>query len=144
VDREDHAPTDACRYVQNFMKLRTYDIETLVYRPDDGNFSSAVKIVHHPSGSEYICDEFESQIKNRRVCISELIKHLSTKYPEISLPKYMLFDSVRALPPNTERQGIVRELIWHFKNSEWNYYIESDGKRISKRYVETDLKLLST
>jgi hypothetical protein len=126
------------------MKLRTDDIETLVYRPDDGSFSPAVKIVHHPSGSEYICDKFESQIKNRRACISELIKDLSSNYSEIELPKYMLFDSVKVLSPNTERHGLVRELIWHFKNSEWNFYIESDGKRISKRYLEADLKLLNT
>jgi hypothetical protein len=57
-------------YVQNSIKLRTDDIETLVYHPDDGSFSPAVKIVHHPSGSEYICDEFESQIKNSWACIS--------------------------------------------------------------------------
>ncbi|MGD8770624.1 MAG: hypothetical protein PVJ06_11340 [Desulfobacterales bacterium] len=126
------------------MKLKTDEIETLVFRPEDGSFSSAVKIIHQSSGNEYICDEFKTQIENRRACLQNLIRDLSTKFKGISFPKYMPFDSVKVLRPNTERSGRILELIWHFKNKEWNYYIDSEGKRISKRYVESDLERLDT
>jgi hypothetical protein len=126
------------------MKLKTNEIETLVFRPEDGSFSSAVKIIHQPSGNEYLCDEFKSQIENRRACIQNLIRDLSSKFNDISFPKYIPFDSVKVLRPNTERLGRILELIWHFKNKEWNYYIEFDGKKISKRYVESDIEPLDT
>ena len=31
---------------------------------EDGSFSYAVKVIHYPSGKEFICDEFKSQLDN--------------------------------------------------------------------------------
>jgi hypothetical protein len=34
---------------------------------------------------------------------------------------------------------IVRDIIWHFRDAAPNHYLERDGKRLSKRFVEGDL-----
>lgn len=122
------------------MKIKTDDIETLVFRPEDESFSSAVKIVHHPSGKEFSCDEFKSQIENRRTAVKNLVLKLYAEFQVVSAPKYVPFDQIKTIHPNTKREGFIREIIWHFKDNEWNYYIESDGKKVSKRYLETDLE----
>ena len=40
----------------------------------------------------------------------------------------------------TPHSGTVRDAIWHFKDKCWSYYIEEDGKHVSKRYLAADLK----
>ncbi len=40
----------------------------------------------------------------------------------------------------TLRAGVVANRIWHHKHECWTYFIESDGKRVSKRYVAEDLE----
>lgn len=35
--------------------------------------------------------------------------------------------------------GKIEDIIWHFKNNEYNYYISSDDIKISKRYCSGDL-----
>lgn len=35
--------------------------------------------------------------------------------------------------------GAIREVIWHFKDGEPNYYLEIDGRKASKRYRDEDL-----
>lgn len=37
-------------------------------------------------------------------------------------------------------QAIIRDVIWHFKDREPNYYLAIAGKKISKRYLNADLK----
>ncbi len=34
----------------------------------------------------------------------------------------------------TPHSGTIREIIWHFKDQRYNYYLEENGKKISKRY----------
>ncbi|NTI41415.1 hypothetical protein [Rhizobium rhizogenes] len=36
-------------------------------------------------------------------------------------------------------QGTIRDVIWHFKDGEPNYYLEQEGKKLSKRYLTSDL-----
>ena len=53
-------------------------------------------------------------------------------------PKYKYGDIV--LPLNhIDRKGQIRDIIWHFKNKTFNYYIEADNKKIGKRYYEEEL-----
>ncbi|WP_141720138.1 hypothetical protein [Rhizobium sp. YK2] len=40
-------------------------------------------------------------------------------------------------------QGTIRDVIWHFKDGEVNYYLEQDGKKLSKRYLTNDLARVS-
>jgi hypothetical protein len=40
----------------------------------------------------------------------------------------------------TPHIGTVQRIIWHFKDQRYNYYLEVDGKKISKRYFCVDLE----
>jgi hypothetical protein len=40
----------------------------------------------------------------------------------------------------TARTGTIRQVIWHFKDRRYNYYLDVSGKRISKRYDEEDFE----
>ena len=40
---------------------------------------------------------------------------------------------------NTPRTGTIVDAIWHHKLGRWHYWIESEGKRVSKRYAAEDL-----
>lgn len=40
---------------------------------------------------------------------------------------------------HTSREGIIRDIVWHHKNQQHNYYLEENGKKVSKRYYEHDL-----
>jgi hypothetical protein len=40
----------------------------------------------------------------------------------------------------TPHTGSVREVTWHYKDGRYNYYLEEDGKKVSKRYLEEDLE----
>jgi protein subunit release factor A len=93
------------------MKIKTDEIKTSVFRPDDESFSSAVKIIHNPSGKEFICDEYQSQVENRRAAVKYLISELCSGCKDISTPKYVPFDRIITLHPNTEREGYIREII---------------------------------
>lgn len=42
----------------------------------------------------------------------------------------------------TFHRGVIYNSIWHYKEKGWFYYIHEDGKKISKRYCDTDLRLL--
>lgn len=33
----------------------------------------------------------------------------------------------------------IRDVIWHFKNGVPNYYLEMEGKRLSRRYLNEEL-----
>ena len=35
--------------------------------------------------------------------------------------------------------GTVREIVWHFKNMDYNYYITVNGRKQSTRYYTDDL-----
>ena len=41
----------------------------------------------------------------------------------------------------TRRFGVVTRIIWHVKDSAWDYYLAVDGRKISKRYREEDLEM---
>jgi hypothetical protein len=42
----------------------------------------------------------------------------------------------------TARTGTIRQIIWHYKEQTYNYYLDVNGKRISKRYYEKDFEQL--
>ncbi len=59
------------------------------------------------------------------------------------LQVYQVGDCVEVIL-NTQNKtphiGIIRDIIWHHKYEEWNYFIEVNGKKVSKRYLESDLR----
>ena len=40
----------------------------------------------------------------------------------------------------TAHRGTIREVIWHFKDRRYNYYLVENGKKVSKRYFDEDLE----
>jgi hypothetical protein len=42
----------------------------------------------------------------------------------------------------TPHTGTIRDIIWHFKQARYSYYLEEVGKKVSKRYFEEDLEPL--
>jgi hypothetical protein len=40
----------------------------------------------------------------------------------------------------TPRTGSIRQIIWHYKDERYNYYLTVNGKSVSKRYFEEDLE----
>ena len=58
-------------------------------------------------------------------------------------PKFAIGQQVRVILNDrniTPREGLVRELFWHFKHQQYYYYIEAHGRKVSKRYFEEDLE----
>jgi hypothetical protein len=39
----------------------------------------------------------------------------------------------------TPHIGCVRRIVWHYKDQRYNYYIDENGKVVSKRYLAEDL-----
>ena len=39
----------------------------------------------------------------------------------------------------TARAGTVHDVIWHHKDACYNYYLEVEGRKVSKRYLAVDL-----
>lgn len=39
----------------------------------------------------------------------------------------------------TARVGVIANVVWHGKDGCYNYYLEVDGKKVSKRYLARDL-----
>ena len=40
---------------------------------------------------------------------------------------------------HTARAGTIARVVWHHKDACYNYYLEVDGKKVSKRYLACDL-----
>ena len=65
---------------------------------------------------------------------------MTTKTP---LSKFVIGQRVRVRlneHNHTPHDGTVRAIVWHHKDQQHNYYIEENGKKISKRYYEHDLE----
>jgi hypothetical protein len=61
-------------------------------------------------------------------------------------PISQLGDRVRVVPGErhaTPHTGTIREVIWHFRDARYNYYIEENGKKVSTRYTADDLELVT-
>ncbi|MEO1529201.1 MAG: hypothetical protein AAFX06_27590 [Planctomycetota bacterium] len=57
-------------------------------------------------------------------------------------PEYQIDDRVSVIVNDrnkTARTGTIQGVVWHFKDSRYNYYLEVEGRSISKRYLAIDL-----
>ncbi len=66
---------------------------------------------------------------------------------ELPAPEFKLGDSVRVVVGErnfTAHVGIISQVVWHHKDGCYNYYLESESKKISKRYTAKDLLLTSS
>ena len=63
-----------------------------------------------------------------------------TQNPE---PEFLVGQRVRVVQSKrniTAHTGTIRDIVWHFKDSKYNYYLEENGKKVSKRYSTDDLE----
>jgi hypothetical protein len=61
--------------------------------------------------------------------------------------KFRAGDAVEVVASDKNRtyhKGRVRQVTWHFKDREWNFFIEENGKKIGKRYLATDLRAVDS
>jgi len=43
----------------------------------------------------------------------------------------------------TPHLATIREIVWHHKDSIYNYYLQEGTRKVTKRYFEEDLEVLS-
>jgi hypothetical protein len=58
-------------------------------------------------------------------------------------PRFAVGQAVRVVlneRNTTAHSGTVQEIIWHFKDQRYNYYLVENGRKVSKRYFEDDLE----
>ncbi|MDE6926080.1 MAG: hypothetical protein K2P59_12610 [Acetatifactor sp.] len=41
---------------------------------------------------------------------------------------------------HSDWKGSIRDIIWHFKDNDYNYYISVGGRKKSRRYYSADLR----
>jgi hypothetical protein len=61
--------------------------------------------------------------------------------------KFRAGDAVEVIASDKNRtyhKGRARQMTWHFKDRKWNFFIEENGKKISKRYLATDLRAVDS
>jgi len=68
---------------------------------------------------------------------------MSTPRPSFPTPEFSMGQSVRVRlneRNQTPREGAISDIVWHFKDQRYNYYLEERGKKVSKRYHADDLE----
>lgn len=61
---------------------------------------------------------------------------------DLPLPEFEVGEAVEVLISHrnsTRHVGFITRVVWHYKDACYNYYLEADGRRVSKRYIATDL-----
>ena len=57
----------------------------------------------------------------------------------IAHPPQFQYGAAVSPADHPERKARISGIFWHFKHKTCFYYIEADGKKVSKRYFEADL-----
>ncbi len=58
-------------------------------------------------------------------------------------PAFVIGQRVRVILNDRNRtphEGTIRSAIWHHKERRFHYYLEEDGRKVSKRYAAEDLQ----
>lgn len=58
--------------------------------------------------------------------------------PLASPPRFRYGDTA-APRSHPEKQGIIRDIVWHYQKGACLYYLQIDSRNISKRYPEEEL-----
>lgn len=73
-------------------------------------------------------------------CQGRTMRFFKKDFKAYQEPEFEWGDKVLILDKNLE--GTICHFTWHFKNKEYFYFVEVNGKRLKKRYYRTDLKKL--
>lgn len=57
----------------------------------------------------------------------------------VEKPPVFIYGELVSPVKHSDIIGKITDIIWHFKNYEYNYYISVNGKKKSKRYYSDDL-----
>ncbi len=60
-------------------------------------------------------------------------------------PAFSIGERVRVIlgeRNQTSRTGTIREIVWHYKDQRYIYFIEENGKKVAKRYFQDDFERL--
>jgi hypothetical protein len=66
--------------------------------------------------------------------------------PNIPPAKFAVGQRVRVRLNDRNRtihEGTIRQIVWHFKDERYDYYLEENGEKVSKRYRDDDLDVVS-
>ena len=58
------------------------------------------------------------------------------------VPEYIIGDNVEVIVNGrntTYHRGVIVSVNWHHKDKQWNYILEANGKKVSKRYGAQDI-----
>lgn len=86
--------------------------------------------------------EYQLDPDNHTAYILQPIKDIKISSDRIMTPdKPLAFVYGDLVSPvdHPEMIGTVREIVWHFKNKDYSYYITVNGRKKSKRYYADDL-----
>lgn len=61
----------------------------------------------------------------------------------IDQPPVFVYEELVSPVGHPDVIGRVTDIIWHFKNMDYNYYISVNGRKKSKRYYSQDLQKLN-
>lgn len=67
------------------------------------------------------------------------IKISSDRIVTLEKPPAFVYGDLVSPVSHPDMIGTVREIVWHFKNKDYNYYITVNGRKKGKRYYVYDL-----
>ncbi|MBX7229768.1 MAG: hypothetical protein K1X48_09205 [Burkholderiaceae bacterium] len=62
----------------------------------------------------------------------------------LPVPEFQLGQTVRVVPHvngHTEKIGVIRDIIWHYKDARYYFYIKVGKQKISTRYIANELEI---
>lgn len=86
--------------------------------------------------------EYQLDPDNRTANILQPIKDIkisSDRIMTLDKPPAFVYGDFVSPVNHPDMIGIVREIVWHFENKDYNYYITVNGRKKSKRYYADDL-----
>lgn len=78
-------------------------------------------------------------------CTAYIIKPVSDikisveKIKSVDWPPVFTYSEKVSPVNHPDMEGSIRDIVWHFKNNDYNYYISVDDRKKSRRYYSVDL-----
>ena len=104
----------------------------------------------HPEDLE----SFKNEAHNCKIfqCVKEDEQYITLKYrenfyrvkndlfKEVTKPEFD-FGEIITLSNNQKHEAVITDIMWHYDKKEPYYFIKEGGKKRSKRYYETELRI---
>jgi hypothetical protein len=132
------SPAILAKMISNFAQLTAIVLSAIVLAVLAGTFADRTHLFH-PHKELYLAFVFAVGIASGLGLLWLWPLKLSPDRPsEFKVGDHV---AVRLNDRNrTPHVGEVREVIWHFKDARYNYYLSEGGKKVHKRYFAEDLE----